>query len=94
MAHSFVDLLPSEAKLNIFLDGNCFLIASTVTEYFLQQILVRVLADGSIRLLCNAFYDRRSSMFDVVLDGIWAETILTWGSNARCLGEIEQLQSP
>ena len=43
----FVDVHPSKAKVALFLDGNCFLIASTVSVYFLQQILLRVLADGN-----------------------------------------------
>jgi len=57
----FVDVHPSKAKLTLFLDGNCFLIASTVSEYSLRQRLLRVLADGSISSLRNAFHDRRGS---------------------------------
>jgi len=40
---------PSEAKLSQFLDGNRLLIASTFNEYSLQQMMQRVLADGSVR---------------------------------------------
>jgi len=70
MANLFVDVHPSKAKFTLFLDGNCFLIASTVSEYSLQQMLLWVLADGSTSLLHNTLYDRRSSRFDIALHGI------------------------
>jgi hypothetical protein len=47
---SLVDVHPSNATLTLFVVGNCFLIASIVREYSLQQILLRVLPDGSIEL--------------------------------------------
>jgi len=70
----FVDVHPSKAKLTLFLDGYCFWIASTVSVYSLRQILLRVLADGNTKSLCNALYERRSSRFDIAFPGIWAET--------------------
>jgi hypothetical protein len=70
----FLDVHPSKAKLTLFLDGNCFLIASTVSVYSLRQILLRVLADGNTKSLRNALYTRHSSRFDIAFDGIWAET--------------------
>ena len=74
MANLFVDVHPSKTKLTLFRTGNCFLIASSVSAYSLQQMLLRVIADGSTRSSCNAWYDRRSSRFDTVFDGICAET--------------------
>jgi hypothetical protein len=50
----FVDVHQSKAKLNSFLDGNCFSIASTVSVYSLWQILLRVLADVNNNSLYNA----------------------------------------
>jgi len=70
IANAFVEVQPSKAKLTLFLDGNCFLIASTVSEYSLRQMLLRVLADGSTSSLRNALYDRRSSRFDIVFHGL------------------------
>jgi hypothetical protein len=74
IANLFVDVNPSKAKLTLFLDGNCFLIASTVSGYSLRQILLRVLADGNPKLLCKALYEHRSSWFDIVFHGISGET--------------------
>jgi len=37
-------------------------------------MLLRAVADGSTRSLRNAWYDGRSSRFDIALVGIWAET--------------------
>jgi hypothetical protein len=70
MATMFVDVHPSEAKLTVFRDGNCFLIASTVSPYSIQQMLLRVAADGSNILSCNALYDLCSSRFVIVFQGI------------------------
>jgi len=44
IAHLYVDVHLPDAKLNLLLLGNCFLIASTVSENSLQQMLIRVLA--------------------------------------------------
>ena len=66
----FLDVHPSNDKLTLFLDGNSFLIASTVSVYSLWQVLLRVLADGNTNLLCNALYECRSSMFDIVFHGM------------------------
>ena len=73
IASLLVHVHPSKAKLTLFLDGNCFLVASTVSDYFLQQKLLRVLADGSSSLPGNALYDCHSSRFDIVFHGIWAK---------------------
>jgi len=70
MARLFVDVHPSKAKLTLCRDGNCFLIASTVSGYSLQQILLRVVADGSTRSLRIASYDGRSSRFGIAFRGI------------------------
>jgi hypothetical protein len=70
IANLFVDAHPSKAKLTLFLDGNCFLIASTVSVYSFWQILRRVLADSKTNWLRNALYDRRNWRFDIALHGI------------------------
>jgi hypothetical protein len=59
IANLIVDVHLSKAKQTLFVDGDCFLIASTVSVYSLRHILLRVLADGNTNSLCNAFYDRR-----------------------------------
>jgi len=74
IANLFIDLHLSNAKLTLFLDGNCFLIASTVSVYSLQQILLRVLPEGNTNLLPNALYERHSSRFDMSFIVIWAKT--------------------
>jgi len=74
IANLSVDVHPSKAKLTSFVDGNCFLIASTVRVYSLRQILLRVLADGNTNSLRNALCDSRSSKFDIALHGICAKT--------------------
>lgn len=57
MANLVVDVHPSEAKHNLYLDSNCFLIAFNVTGYCLLQILASVLVDGRTSLLSGAVYD-------------------------------------
>jgi len=74
MADLFVDVYPSDAKLTLFVAGNCFLTASTVSVYSLQQILLRVLANGNTNSLCNALYEHRNSRFDIACHGMWAKT--------------------
>ena len=74
MANLFVDGHLSKAKLSLILDGNCFLIASTVSEYSLPQMLLRVLAHGNTSSLWSALYDHRSSRFDIAFYGRWAKT--------------------
>ena len=49
MASLFFDIHPSKAKLNIFRDGNRFLIAPTVSAYSPRQMLLNVIAHGSTR---------------------------------------------
>ena len=70
IANLIVDVQRSKAKLTLFLDGNCLLIASTVSVYSLRQILLRVLVDGNTNLLCNALYDQHSSRYDIDFHGI------------------------
>ena len=65
---SYVHL--SKAKLSVFRDGNCFLIASMVSAYSLQLMLLRVVVDGSTRSLRNALYDHCSCRFDIAFHGI------------------------
>jgi len=74
MASLYVDVHPSTAKQNLFRDSNSFLIASTVSAYFLRQMLLCVLADSMTWLSRNDPYDRRSSRFDIAFHGISAET--------------------
>ena len=73
IADLFVNVHPSKAKLSLFLDGSCFLIASTVSVYSLWQILLRVLADGNTNSLRNEWYDHCSSRLDIAFHEIWAE---------------------
>jgi hypothetical protein len=57
MAKLFIDVHPSNAQPTVFLDGTCFLIASTVSGYSLQQMLLAIRADGSTNTLYNILYD-------------------------------------
>jgi len=66
MDNLIVDVHPSRAKSTLFVDGNGFLIASTVRVYSLPQTFLRVLEHGSTRSLINALYDRCSSTFAIV----------------------------
>jgi hypothetical protein len=50
----FVDVYASIAKLTLFRDGNCVLIASTVSEHAHMKWLLRVLADESTNSLRKA----------------------------------------
>jgi len=70
IANLFVDVRPSKAKLTLFLDVSCYLIASTVSVYSLRQILHRVLADGNTSPLRNVLYDCRSSRLDISFHGL------------------------
>jgi len=70
----FVDVHPSKATLTLFLEGNCFLIAFTVSVYSLGQIILRVVADGNTNSLRNALYECGRSRFDITFHGIWADT--------------------
>jgi len=69
-----IDVHPSIAKPTLFRDGNYYVFSSTVGAYSLQQMLVRVVADGSTRSLYNAVYECRSTRFDIPFHAIWAET--------------------
>jgi len=73
IASFFIDVHQSKAKLTIFHDCNCFLNTSTVHEYSLRQMLMKVLEDSSTSSHPNALYDRHSSWFDIVLRGMWDE---------------------
>ena len=57
MANLFANVHLSKAKLTVFLDGNCFVIESIITESSLQQMLVQVSADCSTSSLRNTIYD-------------------------------------
>jgi hypothetical protein len=74
VASLFVNVHPSKAKISLFRDSKCFVIASTVSAYFLRQMMLRVIGDGSTRASCNAFYDRPSFRFDIAFHRIYAET--------------------
>ena len=63
-----------KAKQTLFLDCNCFLIASTVSVYSLQEMMLLMLADGSTTLVRNASYDCCWSRFDNGFHGICAHT--------------------
>jgi len=70
MVSLFIDVHPSNAKLTLFCDSNGFFIASKVSDYSLQQILLRVMVDSSTGPLCNAVYDRYSQRVDIAFCGI------------------------
>jgi len=74
MVGLFVDLHLSKAERSTFRDGNCFLIASKARAYFIRQMLLRAVADGSNRSSCNVLCDRRSSWYDLALHGLWFKT--------------------
>jgi len=69
IASLFVDVHWSDVKLTLFHDGTCIIIASTISEYSLWQMLLKVVADGSTRSLPEALYDHHSSRFDIVFHG-------------------------
>ena len=73
MASVLVDVHLSKAKLTLDRDGNCLIIASTVTDHCLRGMLLRVVVDGSMRSLRNALYDCRSSIFDKAFQAMWAK---------------------
>jgi hypothetical protein len=73
MASSFVDVHQSKAKLALIWNGNCFVIASTVRAYSLEQILLRVVTDGRTKSLRNALNNCRSSRVDIAFHEICAE---------------------
>jgi len=54
MANLFIEYHSSNPKHNSFRNGNCFIIASTLNEYSLQEMLLKVVAEVSTRLLLNA----------------------------------------
>ena len=74
MANLFLNVHLSKAKLTLFHDGNCFLFASRVSTYWIQQMFLRVVADGSTESLYNALHNHRSLRWDIACDGIWAQT--------------------
>ena len=63
-----VDVHPSEAKLTFLLDGDCFLITSTVSQYFFQQMMLRVLADGSTTSPHNGLNHCRNSRLAIAFN--------------------------
>jgi len=74
LASLFVEVHLSKAKVTSFHNGNCFLIASTVSAYSFRHMLLRVVADGRTRSSLNAIYDCHSSRFDRAFHGMCAET--------------------
>jgi len=54
LASLFVDVYASKAKLSLFRDGNCFLIASTVSAYSRRLMMLKVVVGGSTRSSRNA----------------------------------------
>jgi hypothetical protein len=70
IANLFINVHLSKAKLTLFLDGNCILIASTVSEYSLRQIVLMVQADGYTKSLGNALYEHFNSRFDIAFQAI------------------------
>jgi len=70
----FIDGDPSKDKYILFLDGNYFLIASTVSEYSLWQMSVRVLGYSGTISHRNVFYSHCTSWFHIVFHGIWNKT--------------------
>jgi len=74
MANFFMNGHTFKAKLTLILDGNWFLIASTVSVYSLWWTLFSVLADGSTNLLHNPLSEHCSLRCDFALHGPWAET--------------------
>jgi hypothetical protein len=70
IADLFVDGHPSKAERTLFVDANCILIASTVSEHSFRQIMRRVLADGNINSIRNALYDCQSSRIDIAFYGL------------------------
>lgn len=74
MASMCVDGHPSKAKVTLFCNRNCFLIACMVGADSLRQMLLRVVVESSTKSLCNASYHHCSSKFGIEFHGIWAET--------------------
>ena len=54
MANLYVDIHLSKSTLALFVESNCFLIASTASEYSLRQMLMTVPADVSTSKIHNA----------------------------------------
>lgn len=74
MVHLFVDVHAYYAKLTLFDDDNCFLIASTVNAYSQQQMLLMVVEDGRTWSSRNTVDDDHSSRFDIAGHGSQAAT--------------------
>lgn len=70
MFNLFIGVHLSKAKLTLFPNGSCFLASYTVSMYYYEQMLQRVLADCSTNLLHNELYDGHSFRFDVELQGV------------------------
>jgi hypothetical protein len=79
MTNVCVDVQLSIAKLTLFLDSNCFLIESTVSNCYPRQMLLSVLADECNNSIRNGLYDRCSSGFHIAIHGILAETNINMG---------------
>jgi hypothetical protein len=69
MANLIVDVHPSNAKLTLFLDGNYFLSASTLSEYSLLEMVEPVLAEGTTSSVHTPSIDCCKSWFAIPLHG-------------------------
>jgi hypothetical protein len=74
MVNFFLDVHPSTAILTLFLDGHCFSIASTVTDYSIWQMLVKESVHDTTDVLRKVLYHCHSCKFDIVFQKIWAKT--------------------
>jgi len=87
-----VDLHLSKAKLSLFCDSNYFLIASTVSAYYLREMFGRVMwmaALGHCIMLYMTLVARdliqRSMKYE-------PKRNLTWGSDSTCPGELRKFK--
>ena len=94
IANLFVDVHPSKTKLSLFLDCNCFIIASTVTDHSLQQILLRAGVDSSASSLCNAAYVPFALGLRLYCMEHELKLILTLCTDSRYFSKFQKIQSP
>jgi len=74
MATLSVDIHLSKAILTSSIHRNCIIIASTISDYSLRQMLLKVLTDGSTSSHHTASFDRSNCRFDNPFHGILAES--------------------
>jgi len=73
MGNLFINVHPSNPELSSFHDGNCLLIASTVTPDSLRHMFLSVVASGRTRSSRKALYDCFTCTFHIAFHGIWAK---------------------